>query len=82
MADLTPEQRALAICVIAKGVGNGLPRNHTERCGECERIAQTIHAAVRAENEACAKLVEPWIPPYDGGTDELADLIRVRVSRP
>ena len=54
----TPEARAVSICVIAKGVGKGLLRNHTERCGECKKIAEQIQLAILAERERCAKLLE------------------------
>lgn len=47
----TAEERARSVCVILKAVRRGLPRKHTENCGECKRVAGQIRAAVEAEQK-------------------------------
>lgn len=58
MTATSPEDRAIRVCVIARAVGKGLPRNHSKTCGHCGKVAGEIRRAVIAETERCAEIVE------------------------
>jgi uncharacterized protein YukE len=51
--------------------------NRQDMLDELERMKQELKAAVLAEREACAKVVEAW-SDWHGGTETLAKAIRAR----
>jgi hypothetical protein len=51
--------------------------NRQDMSDELERMKQELKAAVLAEREACAKVVEAW-SDWHGGTETLAKAIRAR----